>query len=205
VAHHVETPPPVSRGGELAYVRDFPALGQFPSPGEWHMDATYVAFSLHEATGLVTGFTSKGRFGDTEVFSEVQLPSGVLGGDRRYHAVQNHQRGILEAGDGAGRILVINGVNAGHALQAKTDGFSATYIVSDGLAVSGGGDKVRIRNGDHTYNLALVACSDGSLTVDGMNVTVDLAAGCEVRGWLSAFPATTEVMDWEFEHRRLQG
>jgi hypothetical protein len=205
VAHHVETPPPVSRGGELAYVRDYPPVGQFPEPGEWLMDATYVSFSLLEAEDSVSGYTSKGRFGDNEVFSTIQLPPMVLGGDRTFHAVQNHNRGLLEASDGAGRFLVLNGVNAGMAVQAKTDGFAVTFNVTEGLEIAGGGDHLRIRNDGHTYNLAIVNCDDAQFDVDGTLVSASLGSGCEVRGWLSGFPATTQVMDWEFDHIRHHG
>lgn len=205
IAHHMETPPPVSSGGELAYVRDYPEQGEFQEDGGWRLEGLYTSFVLHEADDRVSNFTSHGRFGNNVVFEEIDLPSGVLGGERKFHVVQNHQRGILEASDGAGKLLALNGVNAGLSLQSRTDGFEATLVTGedyDIVNVTEG--HVRIQNDGHSYNVA-VATDEGNLSVDGNNITVSLDDGGEVRGWLSAFPATQEVMEWEFEHHRMDG
>lgn len=207
LAAHVGVPP-VSNGGELAYVRNFPgdALDR-ASAGE-PVTATYVSFRTgkigddNPEKDRLERFASRGRLTDRELFHQVDLPSRALGTNVSFVPVQQYERGIILWCWDTGRLASLNGVNAGLAVQANGS-FEVRFQVSGhdgGFEIEeDGAQRVNLSRDGHTY--ALEARGNATFDVDGVNVRASFEPGGEVRGWIDdEYPATTAVMHAEFDH-----
>jgi hypothetical protein len=202
VASHVETPP-ISDGGELAYVRNYAPDALDVAQAGGTVTATYVGWSFDPRSNddLVLGYSSRGRMADTQVWHHIWVPSGVLSSDLSFRSVGQWDRGMVVASGDAGCLGLLNGVNAGVGYVAKEPSevrFKTTghYSVSQVAP-----DRVELHRDGHV--MALQVFGDGTISVDGVNaVVLELGAGSEVRSWIDggAFPATTQVMHAEFDH-----
>ncbi len=198
VASHVDTPP-ISDGGELAYVRDFNATALDTAQDGETVSATYVAWALGNDT--IDGYTSRGRMADTQVYDRIDLADGSLNATPEFRAVEQWERGMVVVDSDRSCIGLLNGVNAGMVyigqqdsdLRFKTTGHYSVTQVDD--------HRVELGRDGHTFALETVG-ENASLEVTGVNIWVNLTAGDQVRSWIDggAFPATTEVMHSEFDH-----
>ncbi len=200
IGAHIPTPP-ISDGGELAYVRDYPddALDTVAAGGT--VTATYVAWNVdqRENDDLVEAFTSRGRAADTQVWHQLWLPAGVLG-DVRFEAVDQYEQGLVVAESERGCVGLLNGVNAGVGYYSKgeSDFRLKTTGQFDPLGVSD--TRAELHRDGHV--IAVETLGNATLSVEGVNVNVDLGDGGQVRTWIDggAFPATTTVMHSAFDH-----
>jgi hypothetical protein len=200
MAHHYG-PPAVSLGGELAYVRDF-ADPTGDMNGTWGMTATYVAFTADTQNATLSDYTSRGRFGDTVIFESIALDHNPLEGAPAFEPVQNHDRGLMSVAGDSAQLLVLNGVNAGFSVVGSDDcDADVVLTAADGNQVTQTAPgAVEVSRDGHTFNLEIVS-GEGNLTVDNGTIVAELGQHAALRGWLSGFPATEKVMDWEFDHR----
>ena len=200
VANHFGVPP-VSKGGELAYVRDYPADGLETAAAEQRITATYVAFSLesgHPKQDRVDRFDSRGRLADTTLFHKMDLPDGTFD-NLSFVQVDHVERGLLATQGPQACALFLNGVNAGTAVQAKAS-IELRYLATGLFDIEEVSDhRVDVERDGHSYRVEVFG--NGSISVDGGNVRISLEPGAEVRGWIDReYPATTQVMHSAFDH-----
>lgn len=197
VANHLPAPPPLSQGGELAYIRDHPDTALSTVEGTDGVRSAYVAFGIDpngNETDRVREYTSRGRMADQEIFHQIVLPDGMLTTDRCFHAVQDRAHGAMVAESTAGRMVLFNAVNAGLGIQAK-DPLSVVLQAAGGTEVrSLGPDAVALEKDGHAYRLDV---HRGTIEVNGMNLVVALDAGGLLTGAIGGYPATTQVTGYE--------
>jgi hypothetical protein len=198
-AAHVTPPPPVARGGELAYVKSFPENCRPVGGDLCEMKGTYVSLAWRGQQDDVLHYTSRGRIADKEVFHKIDLPMNMAPARHHFHDVQHVKRGILMVDEPPGYFLTLNGVNAGMMVAAKEQ-MTVRFHVSDGFDIQlVDPKKVKLRLDGHTYNLQLMD-GMGWMNVQGRTVLAYLERCDQVRGWISGFPSTTAVMNYEFDH-----
>ncbi len=211
LASHVEVPP-VSDGGEFAYIRNYDDDVMERAEAGDEITATYVAWRFeHDTMDLrtdrIVDWTSRGRSADSVVFQEIQMPLLMIGLEGpQFREVQQYERGMVTTDQLHGCLGLLNGVNAGFTFIAKLDA-ALEFVPDDDYVVGNVTDqRVELMRDGHTL---AIQTTGGSLQVDGLGeddlnltVTVDLSGGGQVRSWLDggAFPSTTQVMHAEFDH-----
>lgn len=199
VASHVHTPP-ISDGGEFAYVRDYSEGALDLAAAGSTVTATYVSWSFDHDNETVEDWTSRGRMSDNVVFEEVNLPRpSISGGPAMFKAVQQYERGMVTTDQACGCLGLLNSVNAGLVFVAKQNVQLVFVTTDDYNVVNVSDERVELHRHGHVY---AVEATGGSIAVDRNNLTVSLGAGGDVRSWIDggAFPATTQAMHAEFDH-----
>lgn len=194
VASHLPPPPQIANGGDHAYVRDHPSDGLDALGASTGVTATYVSYDFDTEDGSadrITGHTSRGRLADQVVFDAIALPTGMLQGTHCFNAVQHIERGLLVAESDLGRVMLLNGVNAGLGIQAQ-ETIALTLHAGDGYTIEmPSDDQVTLNRDGHHYQLDIHL---GNLDVNGTTIHAILEPGGLLTGHIDSFPATTGVM-----------
>lgn len=199
VASHVETPP-ISDGGELAYVRNYDSGALDTAAAGDPVTATYVSWSFDHDLEYVEDWTSRGRLADNVVFTEVRLPTDAHPhAPDEFRAVGQFERGMVTSESHCGCLGLMNSVNAGFVFVAKQPSLMEFQTTSEYEVANASDDRVELKRDGHVYAMET---TNGTLSVDGLEIAVMLEEGGEIRSWIDggAFPATTEVMHAEFDH-----
>lgn len=180
---HFPVLPPVSDGGELAYVRNYDVPGNATNiSDDERVTGIYVAYSLTAETGStddIEHFDSRGRMADTETFHRIELEDGMLEADNRcFYNISQYDKGALVSDSDLGTVTLFNGVNSALGIQAKQN-FTAELMLGGGLDVEVVDEqRIEMTQDGHTYVVEIVS-GNGTLTVDP-NIDADVGTEGEL-------------------------